>query len=163
MSAIARALPPSECLHIYVYVHRTNHLQPPPIFICAREIEMNRNPSACSHGFGVGPAGAKFKFAQQYLKSHELHAPAWHVPTFAELGMPQIPSTSYSLNVAAGTPKAVVDKLFAATQQAMQQQQFRDQMAKLNMVVIADTTEQAAKKLADDARFYAEIAKKIGL
>ena len=38
----------------------------------------------CRHGFGVGPYGAKFKFAQQYLKPHDLHAPAWHLPTFAE-------------------------------------------------------------------------------
>jgi tripartite-type tricarboxylate transporter receptor subunit TctC len=77
--------------------------------------------------------------------------------------MPQIPSTSYSLNVAAGTPKPVVDKLYAAATHAMQQQTFRDQMAKVHMVVIADTPEQAAKKLADDARFYADIAKRIGL
>ena len=39
---------------------------------------------AARHGFGVGPSGAKFKFAQQYLKTLELHAPAWHVPTFAQ-------------------------------------------------------------------------------
>ena len=40
--------------------------------------------SPCSHGFGVGPKGIKFKFAQQYLKTLPLHAPAWHLPTFAD-------------------------------------------------------------------------------
>lgn len=116
---------------------------------------------------GVLAESATMSFGDRFrilaVTGSQRRPPLMHVPTFAELGMPQIPSTSYSLNVAAGTPKPVVDKLFAATQQAMQQQEFRDRMAKLNMVVIADSTEQAAKKLADDARFYAEIAKKIGL
>lgn len=43
-----------------------------------------RHSVVCRHGFGVGPRGAKFAFAQQYLKIFELHSPAWHVPSFAD-------------------------------------------------------------------------------
>ena len=116
---------------------------------------------------GVLAESATLSFGDRFrtlaVTGSQRRAPLLDVPTFTELGMPQIPSTSYSMNVATGTPKAVVDKVYAATLHAMQQQGFRDQMAKMYMVVIADTTEAAAKKLSDDARFYADIAKKIGL
>lgn len=116
---------------------------------------------------GVVAESATLSFGERFrtlaVTGSQRRAPLMDVPTFAELGMPQIPSTSYSLNAATGTPKAVIDKVYAAATHAMQQQVFRDQMAKVYMVVIADTPDQAAKKLADDARFYADIAKKIGL
>lgn len=120
------------------------------------EVDMGVLAEASTLSFGD-------RFRTLAVTGSQRRAPLMDVPTFAELGMPQIPSTSYSMNVAAATPKAVVDRVFAATQHAMQQQVFRDQMAKLYMVVIADTTEAAAKKLADDARFYADIARRIGL
>ena len=63
----------------------------------------------------------------------------------------------------AGTPKPIVDKLYAAAMQALQQPGVRDQFAKLNITVVADTPEVAARKLVEDARFYADIAKRIGL
>jgi hypothetical protein len=52
---------------------------------CVDELLLQSHAEASRrHGFGVGPAGAKFTFAQQYLRPLELHAPAWHLPSFAE-------------------------------------------------------------------------------
>ncbi len=120
------------------------------------EVHMGVLPTAV-----VIPWGDKFRVLA--VSGSTRQPPFMHVPTFAELGMPQIPGTSYSINVAAGTPKAVVDKVYAAGTYALQQQEVRDQFVKMNMVIVPETSEAAAKKLADEARFYSDIARRIGL
>ena len=116
---------------------------------------------------GVLAESATLSFGDRFrtlaVTGTQRRPPLMDVPTFAELGMPQIPGTTYSLNVVAGTPRPIVDKLYAAALQALQQPGVRDQFAKLNMTVVADTPEVAARKLVEDARFYADIAKRIGL
>jgi tripartite-type tricarboxylate transporter receptor subunit TctC len=87
-----------------------------------------------------------------------------NVPTFAELGFPQIPSTAYSFNARAGTPKAVIDKLYAATAQALKQPEIRAGLAKLSL----DYTEPgapdaAARNQATLAKIYSDLAKQIGI
>jgi tripartite-type tricarboxylate transporter receptor subunit TctC len=86
-----------------------------------------------------------------------------NVPTFAELGLEQVPSTSFSLNVAAGTPKTVTDKLYAAATHALRQSEVQSQFAKLNMKVVADSTVDAVKRQSETAKLYNSIAKQIGL
>lgn len=83
-------------------------------------------------------------------------------PTFAELGLPSIGGASYSLNVRAGTPQPIIEKLYASVARAVQQPELKAQYAKLNQEIILLSPDVAAKQLADQARIFSDIAKKIG-
>lgn len=85
------------------------------------------------------------------------------VPTFSELGHPRIPGFSYSLNVRAGTPKAAVDKIYGAAVRTLDQPDVRSQFAKLRLEILGGTPEDAARYLAEQARFFADIARKVGI
>lgn len=89
--------------------------------------------------------------------------PFLDVPTFTELGFPQIRGLSFSLNARSGTPKAAVDKLRAAGLQALQQPEIKAAMVKLRLEPVNDTPEVLARKLADEAAFYVDMAKKVGV
>ena len=85
------------------------------------------------------------------------------VPTFRELGFPQIRGLAYSLNAPAGTPRAAIEKLHAAASRALKQPELRERMAKMGFEVTDQTPEVAAAALADEAKFMAEVAQRIGL
>jgi tripartite-type tricarboxylate transporter receptor subunit TctC len=85
------------------------------------------------------------------------------VPTFVELGLPQITGLSFSLNVAAGTPGAVINVLHAAAARALQQADVKAQFAKIQMEVTGHSPEAAARNLASEARMFADIARDLGL
>ena len=85
------------------------------------------------------------------------------VPTFSELGLPQITGLSFSLNVAAGTPAPIMTALHAAAAQALQHPEVRAQFAKIQMEVTALSPEAAARNLAAEGRLFSEIARDIGL
>ena len=84
-------------------------------------------------------------------------------PTFAELGLPQFRGNSYSLNVPAGIPKIAFDKLYLAASRALQQPEPKALFGKLGLEITNETSETAARTLADEAKFYADIAQKIGI
>ena len=84
-------------------------------------------------------------------------------PTLAELGLAQIGGLSYTLNVAAGTPKAIVDKLHAAGNRALQQTAVKERFLTLQLEMFSDDSPAAtAKRLADEGRFFADVAQKMG-
>ncbi len=85
------------------------------------------------------------------------------VPTFAELGLGKVRSISYSMNAPAATPKEAVTKLYAATSRALTQPEVRERFAKLFLETTDLPPEAAARELAEEASFYAEIARDIGL
>jgi len=89
--------------------------------------------------------------------------PYLDVPTFAELGLPQIHGTAFSLNVRAGTPKTVIDKLYATAKQALEQPEMKASLAKMQLEASGESPEASAANLAAQAKFFAEIAKKIGM
>lgn len=86
-----------------------------------------------------------------------------NVPTFAELGHPRVPGTTYELNVPLGTPKSAVDKLYAAAAQALRQPEVKAHLTKIGMEVLGETPEAAGKRYAEEARLFAEIARDIGV
>jgi tripartite-type tricarboxylate transporter receptor subunit TctC len=114
----------------------------------------------------VGESGAESygdKFRALAVTGSTRLAARRDVPTFAELGFPQVPGLRATLNGPAGMPKAVVDKLYDTASRALQQPAIRAQINKLYMEVINQPPDQAAKSLADEARMFGGVAKAIGM
>ncbi len=85
------------------------------------------------------------------------------VPTFSELGFPQIRGVSYSMNGPSGMPKVAVTKLYEATSRTLKLPEVREYFAKLRLEIHDLNPEAAAAELAEEARSFAAIAKKIGV
>jgi tripartite-type tricarboxylate transporter receptor subunit TctC len=85
------------------------------------------------------------------------------VPTFSELGLPQIRGNTFSLSVRSGTPAAVIEKLYSAASRALQDPQVKLQFSNMQLEITNQRPEVAAKEIAEKARFFAEVAQKIGL
>jgi len=83
-------------------------------------------------------------------------------PTFAELGIANVPGLGYSLNVPAGTPKEIIAKLHAAAARALDMPEVRERFSRYQLVIVKSTPEAAAKDLAEQGALFAEIARKIG-
>lgn len=86
-----------------------------------------------------------------------------NVPTFPELGLPQITGLRYTFNGPVGIPKSVSDKIFAVTVNALQNQEVKARFAKLQLNIIGDSAEVEARKLAEDGKNFADIARQIGV
>lgn len=82
------------------------------------------------------------------------------VPTFTELGYPHFQGASVSFNVRAGTPKAIVDKLYEATAKTLENAEVKARFARLQLEILADTPEVSARKFAAEAKLFMDIAKK---
>ncbi|MBM3345438.1 MAG: tripartite tricarboxylate transporter substrate binding protein [Betaproteobacteria bacterium] len=85
-----------------------------------------------------------------------------NTPTFRELGHPNIPGLSLSMNVRAGTSKAVTDRLYAAASKGLQTPEVKAAYAKLRLDIVEQPGDVAAKALAEEAKMYADVAAKIG-
>lgn len=109
----------------------------------------------------IASAGERYRILA--VTGTRRQAPLLDVPTFAELGFPRIPGLGWSLNVRAGTPKAEVDKLYAAASQALKDTDVVSRYEKLRMEVNDQPPPVAARRLADTARLFAEMARKVGL
>ncbi|MSP96470.1 MAG: tripartite tricarboxylate transporter substrate binding protein [Betaproteobacteria bacterium] len=103
------------------------------------------------------------KFRSIATTGRNRHAPFMSVPTFAELGYPQIRGPSFSLNVAAGVPKAALERLLASARQALQQQEVKDRFQKLQFEIVDLSPEAANKQLLEEAELYSSIARKAGI
>ena len=90
-------------------------------------------------------------------------APFLDVPTFVELGHPQIPDVSYSFNARDGTPKSATDKLYMAAQQALKLPEVRASFEKIGFNVNEKPAGAAVNMLAQRAKLFAEIAKRVGV
>jgi tripartite-type tricarboxylate transporter receptor subunit TctC len=85
------------------------------------------------------------------------------VPTFIELGYPNIEGNSFSLNVPQGTPKATADILHAAALKALQQPEVISRYGKMGQDVSTLSSDEVGKKLAELTRQSGALAKRIGL
>lgn len=85
------------------------------------------------------------------------------VPTFAEMGFPQIHGPAYGLAVRAGTPKAIVEKLSAAAATALQSTELMARAQVALLTIKYETAEQAKQTLEQRFRNYQPAAAAMGL
>jgi tripartite-type tricarboxylate transporter receptor subunit TctC len=87
-----------------------------------------------------------------------------NVPTMVESGHPDSRSGSWQgIFVPAGTPKAVVERLFPAVQQAMKAPEVAERLAKGGVeVVLSASPEEFAQYVAADTQRWAKVAKESG-
>jgi tripartite-type tricarboxylate transporter receptor subunit TctC len=86
------------------------------------------------------------------------------IPGMAEAGLPDYAMAFwYGLFVPAGTPPDVVKKLYAATIEATQKPEFKAALAREGTeVAVSGSPEEFAAFLAEDAKFWAKLAKDSG-
>ncbi len=84
------------------------------------------------------------------------------VPTFKELGFPQIGGQKFSIHAPAGVPQPVLAKLQAAASSVLALPAVKTQLGRIGIDVANEGPEVAAKGFADIARLYTTIAKDIG-
>lgn len=88
--------------------------------------------------------------------------PFLDVPTFNELGLPQIIGLGWTLNVPVGTPPAVIEALHGAASAALKSTDVRAHIRKVHLDITDQPPDVAARKLADNGKLFAEIARNIG-
>ncbi|MBS0546449.1 MAG: tripartite tricarboxylate transporter substrate binding protein [Proteobacteria bacterium] len=86
-----------------------------------------------------------------------------NVPTLKELGRPDLPGLSFTLNVAAGTPAPVVATLHDAAAKALALPALRKRFEDQGFDVLAESAEDATRRLADQSRFFSDAAKRAGI
>ena len=82
-------------------------------------------------------------------------------PTFKEVGLAPVNRMAYyGILAPKGTPKAVVDKLYAAVQTALKDPAVRKRIEDTGSVVVGNTPDQFAKQIADEYAIYKEVVAK---
>lgn len=124
--------------------------------IIANEVQMGLIPESAAKTFGD-------KFRPIAVTGTKRLASYPEVPTFKELGYPQIRGLAYSFNIPLGTPKIAVDQLYAAASKALKQPDIKARIQKMGFEITEQSAETATQSLLEEAKFLAAIAKKIGL
>lgn len=87
-----------------------------------------------------------------------------NVPTFAEVGLPEVNDPSwFGLIAPAGLPNDVVKKLNEATVKVLNSDDVKERLAQLGAAPIGDTPEQFQKTIVDTIDRNARIAKEAGI
>jgi len=95
------------------------------------------------------------------LQRHEAVFPG--APTLAELGYPAQYGVWWALNVRAGTPRPVIDRLNAAARSALQQPETKTFFAKANISAAETSPEDVAKRYEEVSRIYQNVAQKANI
>lgn len=86
------------------------------------------------------------------------------VPTVAEAGYPGFDATfSLVLFAPKGMPKAIVDEMFKALDNALKQPDLIERLRQSDQAVVADSPEASVARLAADSKTWGVVAKRIGL
>lgn len=80
------------------------------------------------------------------------------VPTFRELGYPQLTATYWiALLAPAGSPRPMIEKLNAAANKALSQPEVQDRLAREGLRPGAGGPEELDRRIADDTRIFGEL------
>ena len=84
-----------------------------------------------------------------------------NVPTFKEVGLEPVNRMAfYGILAPKGTPKAIVDKLHAATMKALEDPAVRKKIEATGSLIIGNTPEQFAQQIKDEYATYKEVVAK---
>ncbi len=124
------------------------------------------NTVQVSAGITTGQAAAAVKEGR--LKALAVSGARRHpalpeVPSFGELGYPEIVNATYRLLAPAATPKPIIDKLYSAVTAALQTQEAKDGFGKLGFSIVGSNPEVSAKAYVAEAAAYAAIVRNAGL
>jgi tripartite-type tricarboxylate transporter receptor subunit TctC len=98
------------------------------------------------------------------VTSLERFAAVPQVPTIAESGFPGFDVVaSFGLMVAAGTPAAVIDKISRDTARVLAQDDLRQRLAEIGVVVIGNTPAEFSAALKAEAVQWAKLIKETGI
>lgn len=109
----------------------------------------------------VTAAGNRFKVLAVSGVKRQPSLP--NVPTFTELGFPQIQGGGFSFNLRAGTTQSVIAKLHSVSAKALLLPDIKDKFKKADIEIVGDPPDVSMKSLIEEARMYADIAKTINL
>lgn len=86
------------------------------------------------------------------------------VPTFAEVGLPEVNDASwFGLVAPAGTPDAVIQKIYQAMNQVLHSAEVKERLAGFSAEPIGNTPEQYAAELAAEIEKQRDIAKRANI
>jgi tripartite-type tricarboxylate transporter receptor subunit TctC len=86
------------------------------------------------------------------------------LPTLIEAGVPGFANDVYfGLWAPAGTPKAVIDKLNAASNKILKTPEFRDQLARLGAVPVGGTPQDFARRINSDTDKWKQVVKEANI
>lgn len=81
------------------------------------------------------------------------------IPTFAESGVDYEASVWYGLLAPAGTPKAVINRLNAATEKIVASVEFAEKLSPSGVTAVSSRPEELHALLAEDTAFWQQVAK----
>jgi len=84
------------------------------------------------------------------------------VPTFDEVGLPNIPGLGYSLNAPAGVPRETLAKLFRAASAALDQPEVRSRFAQLQLDIVKASAEAANRDFLATAKLFTDVGARAG-
>lgn len=117
-------------------------------------------------GITVGQAinGAKDgKLKPLAVSGRQRHPGLPDVPSYTELGYPEILNSYFYTFVTPATPRPAIDKLHAATAAGLQTQEAKDGFAKLGFGIVAANPEASAREFALEAATYVNAIKSAGI
>lgn len=87
-----------------------------------------------------------------------------YAPTFIELGIPELRGGTAALHARRGTPKPIIDKLFAVADQVLKQPDVRSQLEKAQQDIVDGSTPDSAVRVQTElSDVFSAAAKQIGI
>jgi tripartite-type tricarboxylate transporter receptor subunit TctC len=106
--------------------------------------------------------GGKIKALAMFSKDRIQGAP--EVPTMAQAGGPALEASTWVMFMApGGTPKAIVDRLAAETQKAINESDIRDRFNQIGIIPVGNTAEQAQKFLDEEVAKWGKVISTAGV
>ena len=87
-----------------------------------------------------------------------------NLPTTGEAGMPELPVDAYvGLFVASGTPKAIVDRIYADTREVIAIPAVREKIGRIYYSPVGNSPAEFAKGIDEERRIWEPLLKRLGL